>query len=64
MTCLDRNILSVHIVGMQFNLSFFPDNMIHVPGFHGGDAGVLKLNVVLPHQRGMKFQAPDFEHEC
>jgi hypothetical protein len=39
-------IFPVHIVGMEFNLSRFKDDTIHVSGICGEDAGVVKLNVV------------------
>jgi hypothetical protein len=37
--------LSVHIVGIELNLSGLPNDAIHISGFCGEDGGVMKLNV-------------------
>jgi hypothetical protein len=36
-------ILSVHVIGMEFNLSCLPDDTVHMSGFSGEDAGVMEL---------------------
>jgi hypothetical protein len=41
-----EDIFPVHIGGMEFSLSHLPDNTIHVSGFCGEDAGIVKLNIV------------------
>jgi hypothetical protein len=46
MICLARTILLVHIIGMELNLNHFPGRTIYIPGFGGGDAGVMELDVV------------------
>jgi hypothetical protein len=38
--------LTVHIVGMELNLSGFPNDAIRVSGLSGEDGGIEKLNAV------------------
>jgi len=46
MPCSGRNLLPVHIIGMELNLYCLPDDVFHVSSFHGQDPGILKLDTV------------------
>jgi hypothetical protein len=37
---------SVSIVRADLNLNGFPDNVVHISGFHGEDGGIVELNAV------------------
>jgi hypothetical protein len=37
-------MLSVHIIGMELNLSCLPDDTVRVSGFSGEDAGGMELD--------------------
>jgi hypothetical protein len=38
--------LSVHIVRVEFNFSYYPNNAVCVSGFCGKDGGIVELNLM------------------